>query len=60
MKQRLPLTPKTTKRACCKRDTAKHDIAMLDVGRRGQALGESISNHKVSAERNETLVALFY
>ena len=27
---------------------------MLDVGRRGQALGESISNHKVGAKRNET------
>jgi hypothetical protein len=37
-----------------KRDTAKHDIAMLDVGRRRQALGESIRNHKVGAKRNET------
>ena len=54
MKQRLPLTPKTTKRARRKRDRAKHDKAMLDVGRRRQALGESIRNHKVRAKRNET------
>jgi hypothetical protein len=54
MKQGLPLTPKTTKGARRKRDTTKHDIVMLDVGRRRQALGESIRNHKVGAKRNET------
>ena len=36
--------------------TAKHDIAMLDVGRRRQAqdLRKSVRNHKVGAKRNET------
>ena len=54
MKQGLPLTPKTTKGARRKWDTAKHDIAMLDVGRRRQTLGKSVRNHKVGAKRNET------
>ena len=54
MKQGLPLTPKTTKGARRKRDTAKHDIEMLDVGRRRQTLGESVRKHKVGAKRNET------
>jgi hypothetical protein len=54
MKQGLPLTPKTAKGARRERDTAKHDITMLDVGRRRQTLGESVRNHKVGAKRNET------